>query len=400
LLVQPFGPSQPPEDDSGTIGLCEPDVGDAERLLVLKALESTKLAYGPIVDEFEGRLARLHGRRHGVALASGTAALHLALLAAGVQRGEEVLMPTLTFVAPANAVVYAGARPLLFDAEPDYRQIDVERLKQWVAQECRSRAPHAGVARAGSDRRIAAVMGVDLLGHPCDLDGLRAVADELGVPLVLDSAESLGAQMRGRATGDVADFVCLSFNVNKMITTGGGGMVLCDEEERALTLRHLANQAKVGGPYYVHDAVGFNYRMGSAQAALGNGQLRRLEEFRGKKREIAAHYTQALSQVPGITVPREAPWCLATHWLYTVHVEYSEYGYSAEQLARQLALNGIDSRPIFTPLHSTGVHAGREAHPCTVAERLAATGLTLPSSTRLEPAELTLITDTIRDLRV
>jgi dTDP-4-amino-4,6-dideoxygalactose transaminase len=183
-----------------------------------------------------------------------------------------------------------------------------------------------------------------------------------------------------------------------MITTGGGGMVLCDEEEAASALRHLANQAKLDGASYVHDVVGFNYRMGSVQAALGNGQLRRLEEFCGKKRENAALYTQALSDVPGITVPREAPWAIATHWLYTVHVDQSKYGHSAEQVAQQLAQRDIESRPIFTPLHAVGVHAGSEAHSCAVADGLGATGLTLPSSSRLEPEELTLVTNTIRDL--
>lgn len=380
----------------GFVGLSEPNLGEAEWRAVREALERpTEIAYGARVTEFERTVAGLLGRRCAVAVSSGTAALHLALLAAKVGRGEEVLMPTLTFVAPANAVRYVDAHPVLFDAEPEYRQLDVERLAGWVKENCR--AADGEVRNLRSGRRVAALLAVDLLGHPCDLDGLGEIAARLGLPLIDDAAESLGATLRARPAGAAADFVCLSFNVNKVVTSGGGGMVLCDSEDLARHIRHLATQAKVEGPGYMHDAIGFNYRMASVQAALGTVQVGRLDEFLGAKRSIAAHYARELTGVPGVRLTREAPWASSTHWLYGIEIESRDFGMSAAELAERLTLRRIVSRPIFTPLHQRGVHADCQAQPCPVAERLGEQCLLLPSSTSIGMTELKRVTDAIRE---
>jgi perosamine synthetase len=366
------------------LALSAPNIGDAERALVDKALRSPDIAYGPIVVDFEHALAAELGRRHAIALISGTAALHLALLAVGVQPSDEVLMPTLTFVAPANAVRYVGAHPVLFDAEPRYRQMDLERFCAWLRGTCV--ATPSGAMNHRTRRRVAAVIAVDLLGHPTDIAALREHVAPYKIPIVDDAAEALGARAHGKPIGMGADIVCLSFNANKIVTTGGGGMLLCDDDELASRVWHLASQAKERGDAYDHSEVGFNYRLPSAASALGLGQYQRLSEFVKRKREISARYRTALADVPGLRPPREAPWAYSTDWLYTMHI-VEELGLDGGSLRAALNERGVQTRPIFTPLHLTRAHAGTQAHECPVAEELYRTGVTLPCSTAMTSAQ-------------
>ncbi len=392
----PILPDSPPTDDepaSGLLPLAEPDIDDTARQLVWKALEDPVIAAGPSAKAFERAVGELLGGRPAVAVNSGTSALHLGLLAVGVRPGDAVLLPALTFVAPANAIRYAGATPIAFDSEPDYWQLDVARLQQWLTRECTT---SDGATHRASGRRIGAIVPVDLLGHPTDVDALRDVVAQYGIPIVQDAAEALGAELHGKPIGASADVVCLSFNANKIVTSGGGGMLLTGDAEVAERMRRLANQAKIASAGYDHDEVGFNYLMPSAPAALGLAQLARLGEFLLAKRAIAAHYARELEEVPGIALPREAPWARATYWLYTIHVDPALYGRGAAQLHEQLELQQIQSRRMFTPLHLTAAHAGCAAEPCPVAEHLSATGLTLPTSSKLQPKQLARVTDAIR----
>jgi perosamine synthetase len=375
------------------VELAEPDIGDRERKLVWTALESPEIAYGATVTRFEDAVTGLMGREHAIGLSSGTAVLHLALLAVGVRPDEEVLLPTLTFIAPANAVRYVGAHPVLFDVEDSHRQLDVGRLADWLERECRPSA--GGLVRRSTGRRIGAVLPVDLLGHPCDVDALREVVGPFELPIVDDAAESLGAELRGRPVGAAADVACLSFNANKIVTSGGGGMLLTDSEPVAARVRYLATQAKAGKSLYVHDEVGFNYGLASAQAALGYGQLQRLGEFLERKAAIARHYAAALAGVPGISLPSEAPWASCTNWLYAIHVDPDAYGADAGDLQARLARENIVSRRMFGALHRQGAHLGCEAHPCPVAERLAESGLMLPSGTKLTTSQLDRVVDVV-----
>lgn len=380
-----------------TIKLAPPVIKDEDREAVAAALEPSSIADGPVVEAFAEAVLERFSKEEAVATISGTAALHLGLLVAGVEAGDAVLMPTLTFAAPAHAARYVGAEPFLFDVDPDYRQLDVPRLREWLEAECERR--EGGAFHRESGRRIGAVVPVDLLGHPCDTDSLKEAVEPFAIPIVEDAAQGFGAELRERPLGAGADVVCVSFNANKMITTGGGGMLLADDPELIAEAAHLAGQAKIRGKEYVHDKVGFNYRLPSAQAALGLSQLGRFAEIADRKRAIAARYREALADVPGLRLPREAPWATELNWLFTLHLEEAEFGIGAKAAMDALERIGIETRPIFTPLHETGVYAGLQAHPCPDAERLAPTGLTLPSSIALEDGEIDQVVEGLAHVR-
>jgi perosamine synthetase len=368
----------------GGIPLAAPEIGDAERRLVDESLRSGWVAYGPFVDRFEEEVRRLLGVEHAVAVASGTAALHLALLAVGVEPGDEVVVPALSFVSPAFAVRYVGATPLFVDAEPVYRQLDPQALADLLAACDRT---EQGPVRRASGRRIAAIVAVDVLGHAADVDAVNALAQEHQVPVVEDAAEALGASLRGRAAGSLAAIGCLSFNGNKIVTAGAGGMVVSADAGIAERIRYLATQAKDDPLEYVHGTLGFNYRLSNVHAALGYGQLLRLDEFVDAKRRIAARYEEGLADLPGIDLPAEAPDAFCTFWLYTVHVDPGEFGLSSRQLLARLLDAGIQARPLWQPLHRSPALAGEAAAACPVADALHTTGLSLPSSVSLTPAD-------------
>ncbi|HWC49508.1 MAG TPA: aminotransferase class I/II-fold pyridoxal phosphate-dependent enzyme [Solirubrobacterales bacterium] len=375
--------------------LAAPDISEGDRERVWAALEDPRIAGGPSVVAFEQAVSSQLEAGQGVAVTSGTAALHLALIAVGVEPGDLVLMPTQTFVAPAHAASYVGAELLLFDSEARYRQLDVERMVAWLREHCDSDGEKTIHVESG--KRIGAIVPVDLLGHLCDVEALAAAVRDMGIPLVEDAAQGLGATLRGRPAGAHADVTCLSFNANKLVTSGGGGMLLCRNEKLIRYVRDLANQAKIDGPYYVHKSIGFNYRLPSAQAALGLAQFERIDEFLERKARVARFYERELSSVAGLSLPQRAPEATVTNWLFTVHVDPSVCGCTADELMKRLEKgHRIESRPIFTPLHSCGVYAGRQAHDCPVAERLAASGLSIPSSVSASDDELARVCEAIR----
>jgi perosamine synthetase len=370
---------------AGGIPLAAPDIGELERQFVDESLRSGWVAYGPFVDRLEEEVKRLLDVQHAVAVTSGTAALHLALLAAGVRPGDEVVVSALTFISPAFAIRYAEARPVFVDAERLYRQLDPERLADFLHDECEQTSE--GLVRRASGRRIGAIVPVDVLGHPADVDAVNALAADVGVPVVEDAAEALGASLRGRSAGALAEIACLSFNGNKIVTAGSGGMVVTDDARVAERARYLATQAKDDPLEYVHGAIGFNYRLSNVHAALGYGQLRRLDEFVSAKRRIAAAYADGFRDIPGIELPREAQDAFSTFWLYTIHVRADEYGMSSRDLLARLLDAGIQARPLWQPLHRSPALRDAEPSVCPVADELHATGLSLPSSVTLTPAE-------------
>src|SRR5439155_23977886 len=248
----------------------------------------------------------------------GTAALHVALLVAGVRSEDEVIVPALTFIAPANAVRYTGAWPTFVDAEPDYWQLDPAEVRAFLEHDCERRDREVWNRRTG--RRVAAVLPVDILGHPCDLDAIHAVAGEYELTVVEDATESLGACYRGRPLGQRSQLTCFSFNGNKLLTTGAGGMVATTDARLAERARYLTTQAKDDPLEFVHAEIGFNYRLSNVQAAIGCAQLERLDEFVARKRQIASRYAHALCGLRGVSVMREAPWATASFWLSTILV--------------------------------------------------------------------------------
>ena len=376
-------PAAAPAD--ALVPLCAPEIGGNESRYVQECLETGWVSsVGAYVDRFEAAVAGAVGAKYAVATQSGTAALHLALLVAGVERDDEVLVSTLTFIAPANAVRYVGAWPVFVDAEPDFWQMDVAKAIEFLETGCRW---HDGVLRnRATGRRVRAVLPVHILGHPVDLEPLRIVARRYGLALIEDATESLGAAYRSAPVGHLGDVACFSFNGNKLLTTGGGGMLVTDNREWAERARHLSTQAKEDALEYVHGDVGFNYRLTNIQAAVGVAQIERLTEFLAAKRRIAATYEEMLGDVPGLTTIAEAPWARSAWWMYTVLIDERVCGMSSRELLRALERLRVQTRPLWQPLHLSRAHAGAPHTDCSVAERLNQQALSLPCSVGLSLA--------------
>jgi perosamine synthetase len=331
---------------------------------------------GPFVDRFERMVADAVGARYAVATVNGTAALHVALLVAGVQPDDEVLVPALTFVATANAVRYAGAWPVFLDAEPVYGQLDPAKLGEFLERECVS---HGGaLVNRTTGRRVRAVVPVHVLGHPVDMDPVVELARRFGLAVIEDAAEALGARYRGRCVGRFGAVGCFSFNGNKLLTCGGGGVIVTDDARLAERARYLTTQAKDDPLEYVHGAIGYNYRLTNLQAALGCAQMELLDEYIATKRAIAERYTTALRSVPAVGTPVEAPGAFGTCWMYTVRV-----GTDSRALLRYLAARRIQTRPLWQPLHRSPAHAASRSYRVEVADRLYAESLSLPCSVGL-----------------
>ena len=368
--------------------LSPPDMGPDERALLLDAFDSNWIApLGPHVDAFEAEMAAYVGADHAVALSSGTAALHLALLLHGVGPGDRVLCPSLTFVATINAVRYTGAQPVLVDADADSWNLDVDLAA-------------AELRRAAADGTpYAAVLAVDLYGRCCDYDALEAVCRELEVPLIEDAAEALGATYRGRAAGTFGDMGVLSFNGNKILTTSGGGMLVTQDARLADRARHLATQAREPAPHYEHVEVGFNYRLSNLLAAVGRGQLRHLDARIARRREIRERYRDQLGDLPGVAfAPGDDEAHGTNGWLTCVTIDPGRAGVDREAVRRGLRAAGIEARPTWKPMHLQPALADASVVGGAVAEHVFAQGLCLPSGSSLRDEEVAEICGLVRGL--
>jgi dTDP-4-amino-4,6-dideoxygalactose transaminase len=358
------------------IYLSPPDVGELERGFLLDALDSNWIApLGPHVEAFEREFAAAVGVPHAVALSSGTAALHLALLALGVGAGDEVLVSTLTFAATANAVAYVGATPVFIDASPTTWTLDPDLLEEELDE------------RARRGRRPSAVVAVDLYGQCCDYGRIEAACDRYGVPLVEDAAEALGATFETRRAGAFGRCAAFSFNGNKIITTSGGGMLVSHDRWIVGRARHLASQARDAAPHYEHSEIGFNYRLSNLLAAVGRAQLQRLEEKIARRRAIGRRYERELTPLGGIQFVKEADYGRTNGWLTCLTVDAQAFGASREQIRLWLDARGIESRPVWKPMHLQPVFRSCPARGGAVAARLFETGLCLPSGSSLSDAD-------------
>jgi dTDP-4-amino-4,6-dideoxygalactose transaminase len=366
------------------IYLSPPDVGELERRLLLEAFDSNWIApLGHHVDAFECEFAAAVGMPHAVALSSGTAALHLALLALGIGRGDDVLTSTLTFAATANAIAYVGAAPVFIDVSPDTWTLDPGLLEEEIAR------------RAKRGRAPAAVISVDLYGQCCDYDRLGAVCDRYGVALIEDAAEGLGASCRRRPAGSFGACAAFSFNGNKIITTSSGGMLVSHDGQVVERARHLSNQARDDAPHYEHSEVGFNYRLSNLLAAVGRAQLKNLPEKIARRRAINRAYREALSHYPGLSFMPEAGYGRSSGWLTCLTVDPSAFGASREDVRRRLQSMNIESRPVWKPMHLQPVYRKCPVRGGAVAAGLFETGLCLPSGSGLSPSEQSSVIDTI-----
>lgn len=370
------------------IYLSPPHMGDQERALLLEAFDSNWIApLGPHVDAFERELAERVGVPHAVALSSGTAALHLALLMLGVTRGDEVVVSTLTFAASANPITYLGATPVFIDAEPKTWNMDPDLLEQELA-DCAKRG-----------KLPKAVVAVDLYGHVCDYARIRATCDRYEVPLIEDAAEALGSTRAGRSAGSFAAMGVFSFNGNKIITTSGGGMLVSERKEWIDKARFLSTQARDPAPHYEHSHIGFNYRLSNLLAAVGRGQLQVLDQRVAARRANNAFYRQALSEAPGIEFLADATDGTWNAWLTCLTVDPEAFGADREALRVALEKENIEARPVWKPMHLQPVFSGCRVRGGQVAERLFNRGLCLPSGSSLTPEERQLVVNVVASVR-
>jgi len=371
----------------GGIPLCVPEIRGNEWKYVKECLDTKWVSSaGPFVERFEKTVASYVGARHAVATSSGTAALHIALLVAGVKPDDEVLVSDLSFIAPANAIRYTGAWPVLIDAEPAYWQMDPTKVLDFLERSCQ--LVRGQLVNRVSNRRVKAIMPVHILGHPVDLDPILELAGKYGLAVVEDATESLGAEYKGRKVGNLAHIGCFSFNGNKIITTGGGGMIVTNDLEWATRAKYLTTQAKDDPIEYVHNEIGFNYRLTNVQAAMGCAQMEQLHDFVEVKRRTAEAYTRGFAQLPGVTMMIEAPWARSVFWLNTVLIDEAKYGEDSRTLMKRLASRGIQARPLWEPLHRSLAHLTAQTVGKQVADELNRRALSLPSSVGLSGREV------------
>jgi len=351
---------------------------------------------GSFVGQFETEFAGYVGAPHAVSAVNGTAALHLALLAAGVEDGDELLVSDLTFIAPVNVIRYMGAHPVLVDAEPQYWQMDTALLTAFLEEGCRREK--GGLVNAATGRRVSAILPVHILGHPVDMVPLLSLAHQYGLAVIEDATESLGARYRDKDVGTLGDAGCFSFNGNKLMTTGGGGMVVTAKRDWAERVRHLSTQAKTDAVEFNHDVIGYNYRLTNILAALGCAQLEQIDKFVAEKKRIADAYEQGFAAVPGIMPMPEAPWVESVFWMYTVLVDEAVYGMNSRALLRHLDQQGIQARPLWRPMHMSAPYADAQVLGGEVAERLNRDCLSLPCSVGLSEDDQERVIGAVREV--
>ncbi len=359
-----------------------------ERELLIEAFDSNWIApLGPHVNAFEKEFASKVHAGHAAALSSGTAALHLALLGAGIRPGDEVLTSTFTFSATSNAITYVGATPVFIDSDKVSWNMDPNLLRDELV-----------------DRRLAnclpaAVLSVDILGQCCDYTSIKSICDEFGLPLIEDAAEALGATYGGRPAGSFGQTGCFSFNGNKIITTSGGGMLVSDDADLVQKVRFLSTQARDPAPHYEHSHIGYNYRMSNLLAAVGRGQLELLDEHVRRRRANFDKYVERLQPLPGIGFMPEIPDGTSTRWLTVITIDAERFGCDREAVRLELESHDIESRPAWKPMHRQPVFANCRSRISGVSEAIFAQGLCLPSGSRLEDEQIDRITRIITGMQ-
>ena len=362
------------------IYLSPPDTGLADQAALNRAFEGGWIApLGPEVDAFEAELAKVTNRAHGVALSSGTAGLHLALLLLGVGSGDRVLVSSLTFSATLNAIAYVGATPVLIDSEPASWNMDPDLL--------------ADALESGSYR---ACIPVDIYGQCADYTRIVPLLAEHQVPLLSDAAEALGATHDGKPAGSFGAMAALSFNGNKIITTSGGGALVTDDADWAAKARWLSTQARDPAPHYQHTSIGYNYRLSNLLAALGRSQLSDLRRRVEIRRAHNTFYREALGDLPGVEFMPEAPGNRSTFWLTTLTIDPAMAGVDREKVRLHLESLDIESRPVWKPMHLQPVFAQYEVYGGSVSQRLFDNGLCIPSGSSLTEAQRDQVVTEIR----
>ena len=369
------------ESGSSPIALHEPNIGQRENELVSKCLASGWVSsVGEYISEFEQGLAKFTNSKHAIAVVNGTAALHLALHSVGVKPGDEVLVPTLSFVATANAVSHCGAIPHFVDSDPETLGLDPFALREHLRANASLR--DGELHNTSTGRRISAVVPMHTFGHPMQIEALIDVAKEFNLVVVEDAAESIGSYVGTTHTGTFGRCSSLSFNGNKTITTGGGGAILTNDAELAQRIRHLATTAKMPHDYeYIHDAVAFNYRMPNINAALGCAQLSRLDDFLSAKRVLAKKYSEGFSSARSMQFVAEPHGTTSNYWLNTIRLNKPDLSLRDELLVAARA-SGYMCRPAWNLLHTLPMYESSPRAKLPVAQNLWQSLINIPSSAR------------------
>ncbi|NMC62912.1 MAG: LegC family aminotransferase [SAR324 cluster bacterium] len=377
------------------IPLSVPNIAGNEWLYIKECLDTNWVSsLGKYVTLFEERLAEYTGAKHVIALSNGTSALHLALLACGLQENQEVLVPTLTFISPVNAIRYCRAWPVFMDCDDSYC-LSVEKVTRFLELECRME--NGMIVNKKSGRTIWGIVPVHVFGNPVEMDLLADLAQAYKLQIVEDAAESLGSFFKGQHTGTFGNCGCLSFNGNKIITTGGGGAVLCKDGDIADRIRYLSTQAKDDPLRFVHGDIGYNYRLTSIQAAMGVAQLEKLPEFIESKRRNFKSYQQALSNINGLSL-YEAPTASdANFWFYCLQLDPLLYHRSRDELMEALAAKDIQTRPVWYPNHLQKMYKGCQAFEIENAVRLWEQTVNIPCSTNLSESEIAQVITALRE---
>jgi dTDP-4-amino-4,6-dideoxygalactose transaminase len=370
------------------IYLSPPHLSGEEMKFVQEAFESNYIApTGPMINLFEREFAEKVGIAHAVAVSSGTAAMHLAMRVLGVGAGDEVIASSLTFIGSVSPVVFQGATPVFIDSDRMSWNMDPNLLAEEI-EACRKRG-----------RMPKAVIPTDLYGQCADMDRIRKVCDPCGIPVISDSAEAIGSSYNGRGLGSAAKAAVYSFNGNKIITTGGGGMLASNDGDFIKRARFLSQQARDPAPHYQHSEIGYNYRMSNVLAAIGRGQLGVLDERVKAKRIIFDYYQKALGDLPGIEFIPEAPYGRSNRWLTVILIMPEIFGADREKISIALERENIESRPVWKPMHLQPVFKGCRIRGGGVSEDLFRRGLCLPSGTQMTEIDLERVVGVIRNIR-
>ena len=354
---------------------------------------------GSFVTRFEKDIAKYNGIRFAVACVNGTSALHIALLESGVKKGDEVIVPLVTFIAPINTVKYVGANPVFIDCD-DYLNIDVKKIEQFIEKECEFNGVH--VINKSSKRIIKAIMPVHVFGNPVDMEYLMELAERYNLIVIEDSTESLGSyylkgKFKNRKTGTIGNYGCYSFNGNKIITTGGGGMIVTEDKKSAMHMKYLTTQAKDDDIYFIHNEIGFNYRMTNLQAALGIAQLELLDKFIKIKRNNFKKYKNSLDGYKGLFFVNEPEYAYSNYWFYSLIVDKDQYGLSRDELMNKLSESRIHTRPLWYLNHLQKPYKNCQTYKIEKAYWFHERILNIPCSVGLKEAEIHRVISIIKN---
>ena len=364
------------------IPLAKPNFGTTEKKLVNQCLDTGWISsIGSFVDQFSNQFAKTVKTKYALPVSNGTVALHLALIALGIKKGDEVIVPALTFVASANAITYIGAKPMFIDIEHDVFNLDISQIETRIT------------------KKTKAIMTVDLYGHPVDFDAIKMICKKYNLKFISDSAESLGSLYKNQPVGHQANMSIFSFFGNKIITTGEGGMLVTNSKKLYETSKLYRDQGKDTRvhPYY-HPVIGYNYAMTNLQAAVGIGQLKSLKTFVKQKRNIAKAYQNLLKGIPGISFQQEADYAQSNYWMFSILIDNNKFGRTRDQLINYLGRKNIETRPFFYPLPLLPPYKKQnKIKDFPVTKKIASIGINLPTFASLKKSEIEYIVNCIKD---